>query len=755
MMSRPLSRAALAALLLSSVAAPGQAQPVAPVAAPAPGVAPAAATAPAPQRAIVRAVTLTDLGYTSGIELNGLTGRRELFFPLPRGLKGVRATLRLAFDSASGENARRAVRVMVQDRTVFTRALPQQQTTDTVDIPIDLADQVDDFVRVQIVYGGALTDDYCIDQRVAGDFFTILPETGLVLSLPPDQVTAVRTAVALMPRDITVYVPQRPLSEGEMAAALGIARALGNTGHRLRFAPLPGVRTRVRLEGDGLRRWALARQIATAARGGLPEATAPGQDAVIADDMELGAYVLSAMGSTGTGQALWTGGSIVLGTPSDVSALARAADSVVNLLAAADGRPALGPVPTAMGSLGSEAGVSLTKVGGVPVLIVSGDQPETAARFLGSLWAPGADTAAIGIGDVGLQMSSGRLTFSDFTTDLGAADVVERAIWNASFSARQLPPDTRPVAVNLNVAVAEDSSDLTPVVSAFVNDRLMASARSDGTIPTRLSFGLPDGLAGLDTNIRVVVQRSPVAGECKRQPQGYPAQLLSTSEVRLGPAAARPRDFYALVPKFGRGVDLNIAPLDTNGTLAALPLLAEIARVMIPTEAPIRVRYAAVPAPDANRPFISFSPEMPPGSSPPVRFDAGRIRVSDGDGTVLLDASGLDRTVVAQIVESGGSPGLWLHYDSSTRMPEPREVRLDQGDIAFIDTAGVSLSYSSVRDTLVAIDYPDAVAWTSILSRFRGVIFGAIWLAVTVLFVLAMTRIVRRRRAAAKEAGGK
>ena len=767
-----IAAAALAGVLLSSVAAPLLAQtpplqprgtvvaplaaPPAPAEAPAPAVAPVAPLVSAGPRDIIRAITLSDLGYSSGIELNGLIGRRELFFPLPRGLRGVRATLRLAFDSASGESARRSVRVMMGDRTVFTRGLSAAPETDTIDIPIDLTDQVDDFVRIQIVYGGALTDDYCIDQRVAGDFFTLLPETGLVLSLPPDQVTAVRTAVALMPRDITIYVPPRALSEGEVAAALGLARALGNTGHRLRFAPLPGVRTRVSLDGDGLRRWARARQLATTARGGAVDpGVGSGQDSVIADDVELGAYVLSSIGSPGAGQALWTGGSIVLGTPSDVTAIARAADGVANSIAIAAGRPAATTPTSVSGVIGSEAGVSLTKVGGVPVLILSGDQPETAARFLGSIWEPAADSPAIGVAAVGQRMNSGRLLFKDFTTDLGAADVVERAIWNATFSARELPPDTRPVAINLNVAVADDSSDLTPVVSAFVNDRLMASARTDGTIPTRLSFGLPEGLAGLDTNVRVVVQRSPVAGECKRTPQGYPAQLLPTSEVKLGPALAKPRDFYSLVPKFGRGVDLNIAPLDTNGMMAALPLLAEVARTMIPTEAPIRVRFAATPAPSGDLPFISFSPELPPGATPPVRFDAGRVRVTDTDGTVLLDASGFERTVVAQVVEGGGQPGLWLHFDSGTQFPAPRTIRLDQGDVAFIDTAGVSLSYSSVRDSLVSIDYPDAVAWTSVLSRFRGVIFGAIWLAATVLFVLAMARIIRRRRSAAKEAGGK
>jgi hypothetical protein len=52
---------------------------------------------------------------------------------------------------------------------------------------------------------------------------------------------------------------------------------------------------------------------------------------------------------------------------------------------------------------------------------------------------------------------------------------------------------------------------------------------------------------------------------------------------------------------------------------------------------------------------------------------------------------------------------------------------------------------SSERDTLIRIAYPDQVSWLTIAGRFRPWIVGTIWTLATVIFLLALQRMLRRR----------
>ena len=79
-----------------------------------------------------------------------------------------------------------------------------------------------------------------------------------------------------------------------------------------------------------------------------------------------------------------------------------------------------------------------------------------------------------------------------------------------------------------------------------------------------------------------------------------------------------------------------------------------------------------------------------------------------------------------------------------------RTCALDRGDVAFIDKTGVALAMSTQRDTLVRISYPDQVSWFTVAERFRSWIVGGLWLLVSVGFLIALQRILRRR---AKPAG--
>ncbi len=131
-----------------------------------------------------------------------------------------------------------------------------------------------------------------------------------------------------------------------------------------------------------------------------------------------------------------------------------------------------------------------------------------------------------------------------------------------------------------------------------------------------------------------------------------------------------------------------------------------------------------------------------------MRFDRGRVAVTDRSGRTLLDLGGFVGGAVAQIVSAGDNPGLWikpLAADGAT--PTPSELRLDHGDVAFIDTNGVALAMSTERDTLVRISYPEQVSWLTIAERFRSWIIAALWLCVTAALLFVLQRMFRRRPA--------
>ena len=95
--------------------------------------------------------------------------------------------------------------------------------------------------------------------------------------------------------------------------------------------------------------------------------------------------------------------------------------------------------------------------------------------------------------------------------------------------------------------------------------------------------------------------------------------------------------------------------------------------------------------------------DLPPaGTSPRVRFDRGRVAVADRSGKMLLDLGGFSSGAVAQVVNAGTRAGLWIKpLATDGALPAPAMLRLDRGDVAFIDKSGVALAMSTERDTLI------------------------------------------------------
>ena len=430
----------------------------------------------------------------------------------------------------------------------------------------------------------------------------------------------------------------------------------------------------------------------------------------------------------------WTKGLVMIGQFDDVAAFIDAPLATV-----------AGPVP----ALGS---ITTVRVSGVPALLVS----EAAAGQVGRLLASSSLAATRGlpaalVGEARpAALPIDRVTFDQIGIPPVEAEVFGRADLTLTIDARRLPAGRRPLRVLLDVMVAPDGDAGRAVVSVFINEHLLGSKLAAIGEATRLDLPLPDGLAGTTLGVRAVVQRRSAQGDCRFEPQGYPAQILDSSAVVLGPADGPVRDFSDLALRWADGVAVELPAAAADAPVPVMGLVSEVLNLLSPPSAAVSVSLVAPgPAPAPKSAFLLVSDELPPGSAPRVRFDRGRVAVSDHAGHTLLDLSGFTTGAVAQAVSAGDVPGMWIRpLSSNGSLPAPVNLRLDRGDVAFVDHTGVALAMSTERDTLIKISYPDQVSWLTIAERFRAWIIGCVWLMVTIVFLLGLQRLLRRRRTA-------
>jgi Bacterial cellulose synthase subunit len=393
--------------------------------------------------------------------------------------------------------------------------------------------------------------------------------------------------------------------------------------------------------------------------------------------------------------------------------------------------------------------LTAVRVGGLPALLVSESDAVRAARLFASpLRTAARGMAAAAVGEAGSRdLSADYVTFTELGIPSTQVDVFGRAELAATIDTRLLPPDTRLAQLLLDVMVAPDDTGARAVVSAFVNDRLLGSTLAAAGEPTHLALDLPDGLPGIVGNLRVVVQRESASGNCRFEPQGYPAQILGSSALVLAPVEGAAHDFSDLPARFARGIDVFLPAADADHPAAALGLLAPLVSRLSADPAPIRVEFGSgAPAPASA--FIALSDQPPVGASPRVRFDRGRVVVADRSERTLLDVGGFTGGAVAQLLAAGDNPGVWVRPSAlGGAVPAPSELRLERGDVAFIDGTGVALAMSTQRDRVVRISYPEQVSWLTVAERFRSWIVAGIWLFLTAALLFILQRTFRRRSA--------
>jgi hypothetical protein len=698
---KPLSvHILLAASLGTSLIAPAQADPRKPFAIRVEPV--SVSTSPRPQETAavtpdVRALTpegpiksllvdaaLGDVGYANGFRLSNLGGRREVYIPIPQGIDLSLSEFVLVLDDVSAHDSRRSLEVLVNDRSVSAIPLDGKSTGRIVHIPLASVTPREGFLKVSFLYSGAATQDRCIDVRYVGDSVTVRPESAIQFEISIIGAPNITATAAMMPQNVAILFSSAQPPPADIATALTLARSLSANGRRVTFHH--GIEA-------------------------LPEL-------VKRED-----------------KRRWTRGLIVVGA---FDRIAGSLDAPTATLVSA-----AGPAPV-------DNTLAAARIGGVPVLLVTDAASARAGRLLGNpSLAALRDTQSGSVGRVTQPKGpADRVSFDELGLVPAQAEVFGRADLSLVIPGRILPSGTRSSRLVLDVMVAPDGAGERAVVSAFVNERLLASTVAAIGEPTRLDFPLPDGLVGTVANLRTVVQRRSSQGDCRFEPQGYPAEILGSSSVVLSTANGVAEDFSDLAALWADGVEVLVPASTATKPLTMVGLLAGVLGALSKETAPITVKYVdAGTTPTPTAPFIAVGKLPPAGAVQHVRFDRGRVAVIDRAGGTKMDLGGLSTGAVAQIVTSGTNSGVWITpLTSDGSLPVSPAVNLDRGDVAFLDKTGVALAMSTSRDTLLRISYPDQSSWVSVLGRYGSWIIGGLWALLTLGLVFGLQRLYRRRR---------
>jgi len=188
--------------------------------------------------ALVREISLTDLGFDTGVPFSRFRVASEVYFPLPEPDAVRRAELVVEIEHAGPDESERFLQVAIGDRTTRSIDLAELPSPAVVTVPVEPALASGGFVKVAFSYFGALTDRVCFDERAGGDFVEIAPESRLVLSLDGGALDTPALVAGFQPSRAHVRLPDSP-TQDEIAAALRLAATFGGERGLVTFGDEP------------------------------------------------------------------------------------------------------------------------------------------------------------------------------------------------------------------------------------------------------------------------------------------------------------------------------------------------------------------------------------------------------------------------------------------------------------------------------------------------------------------------------------
>lgn len=427
---------------------------------------------------------------------------------------------------------------------------------------------------------------------------------------------------------------------------------------------------------------------------------------------------------------------------------AQAAAALTLALSQPDARIVSSPSPSASEAWSStqisfassqKAAISSSWDTGQPQLSIGGDDPAGAARLLRTQWSAAISAPAAGKALLERNAAKETVTLADLGNDTSVQSISERGAWNSIIPLAALPADAKPSGAVIETLVGADSGDTPPVINVLLNGLLLDSAEAKLDALTRIDVDFPEGSLASINDLEVSVTRQVASGDCRFEPQGYPAQLLPSSHLKLG-GPGEVVDFSDLPSRFNGG--FTVVAKDAAQVAAAAPLISALAN----GDTEVSVSFGEAPA---NQPAVVISDTQPSGSSPAIRFDDGPVELSNANGSTMLSSDALGEATIAQIVGSDAAPVLWLKPGNNFGAlgnADPRDLSLSYGNVALIGSEQIDLSFSTERDRLIDIRYPESFSFSQFLSDYRLWFIGLGWLLLSIGFIYILRKVYASRQ---------
>ena len=205
----------------------------------------------------IAVTSLFEMGFTQGNVFEGAGSEHEfsVFYPFPVDSTAKAGVLKLRYKTSALTGTVPNMRIDINGHTVHSLTLTEEPTVSGLDIPISMEDLKIGHIKLTIKASIMPTDVRCFDERnYALHYIHILPETRVELQGVTDRVYSLRGIWSVLPKDVTISMPQNPTPD-IMKVVLQAAAHLRMSGKTVGFVALPKIAEIVVAERAELNQW--------------------------------------------------------------------------------------------------------------------------------------------------------------------------------------------------------------------------------------------------------------------------------------------------------------------------------------------------------------------------------------------------------------------------------------------------------------------------------------------------------------------
>ena len=455
---------------------------------------------------VTRSVTMTELGVSSKLVMGGAKTQSNIYWPVPADvpLQDAEITFNAVYERA--DQGRTTLLLSIDGTPALARGVALDRGNADLVVAVPRAAQPFGYVQLGIDWNTIIaaneTDSSCTDMRSMGNYLRMMPTSRLTYRFDSAQITNVSSAWTSLPPAPVVLVSNNNLSADAFESAWRIGLTMERSGKRPKVVTLPQagheVDTHLVFVPDVLKK--------------IPSfaALARGDRYVLSHAAEAGAwFVLSQLGESHA--------DVVIADRAMVSALSanldalgtqikeyvpEAFESFVQLRhQRLDGLTAL----TATGNFRL-----VQSLGGV-TLVVAPDAGGKFAGLLGTQWRSASMSSDLLVSTANLPLAD---TNKVLLKSLQGGNSNPRATDNGEWSSQfQIDADILngkfPSELAMDFSASPSSRGVTPVVSVFLNDVLLASKRLKANGEReRVIATIPDYALGLGNVVKVALMLS-------------------------------------------------------------------------------------------------------------------------------------------------------------------------------------------------------------------------------------------------------